>query len=309
MDHDRLFKELLSNFFLEFVDLFLPDVSAYLDKEAGIVPIDKEVFTDVTAGEKHEVDLLMQVKFRGEDAFFLIHIENQAYQQNEFPKRMFRYFSRLHEKYDIPVYPVVVFSFDTPKRAEPNRYAVAFPGKTVLNFEYAVIQLNRLSWRDFVKQPNPVASALMAKMKMAVDDRPKVRLECLRLLATLKLDPARSKLIGGFIDSYLNLTATEMRRYEREFAKLTAQERETTMDLVSSWERKGIEQGMQQGMHAGKEDLVVRILRKRFGAISSEVIQRLDLLSNDHLNELGEAQVDFTSLSDLEAWLSRHQSN
>ena len=27
MDHDRLFKELLSNFFVEFLDLFLPDVS------------------------------------------------------------------------------------------------------------------------------------------------------------------------------------------------------------------------------------------------------------------------------------------
>ena len=28
MDHDRLFKELLSTFFVEFVDLFLPDVGA-----------------------------------------------------------------------------------------------------------------------------------------------------------------------------------------------------------------------------------------------------------------------------------------
>ena len=34
MDHDRLFKELISNFFGEFVELFLPDVSAYLDKDA-----------------------------------------------------------------------------------------------------------------------------------------------------------------------------------------------------------------------------------------------------------------------------------
>src|SRR5690349_11065082 len=57
MDHDRLFKELISTFFLEFVQLFLPDVAAYLDA-ASIEFLDKEIFTDVTAGEKHEVDLL-----------------------------------------------------------------------------------------------------------------------------------------------------------------------------------------------------------------------------------------------------------
>lgn len=41
MDHDRLFKELLTTFFVEFLDLFLPDVSAALDREAAVVPMDR----------------------------------------------------------------------------------------------------------------------------------------------------------------------------------------------------------------------------------------------------------------------------
>ena len=103
IDHDRLFKELITTFFVEFVELFLPDVSAYMDKSVAIVPLDKEIFTDVTAGEKYEVDLLIKVKFRGEDAYFLIHVENQASAQADFPQRMFRYFARLHEKYKLPI--------------------------------------------------------------------------------------------------------------------------------------------------------------------------------------------------------------
>ena len=137
--------------------------------------MDKEVFTDVTLGEKHEVDVLMKRRFRGEDAFFLIHVENQSTPQGDFPKRMFRYFARLTEKYDLPVYPVVVFSYDAPLRPEPNRFTVAFPGRLCYNSEYPVIQLNRLPWRRFVRQENPIASALMAKMKMSARDRPKVR--------------------------------------------------------------------------------------------------------------------------------------
>ena len=60
-DHYRLFKELLSTFFVEFIDLFLPDVSAALGREAGITAIDKEVYTDVTLGEKHEVGCVDEV--------------------------------------------------------------------------------------------------------------------------------------------------------------------------------------------------------------------------------------------------------
>ena len=306
MDHDRLFKELLTTFFREFLDLFLPDVAAALDPEAAIVPMDKEVFTDVTLGEKHEVDVLMKAKFRGQEAFFLVHVENQATPQADFPKRMFRYFARLTEKYDLPVYPVVVFSYDAPQRPEPDRYVVSFPGETVLRFEYSVIQLNRIPWRRFVRQENPIASALMAKMKMSARDRPKVKAECLRMLANLRLDPARSALIGGFIESYLSLTAQEMKRYEREVAGFAPAEREATMELLTHWHLEGRQEGRQEGLVQGKELLVERLLRRRLGSVPAEVSARLARLSPDQLDDLGEALLDFAGQADLEQWLARH---
>ncbi len=70
------------------------------------------------------------------------------------------------------------------------------------------------------------------------------------------------------------------------------------MGLISSWERKGL--------HTGREDIIVRLLRRRFGSIAPEVIERIDLLSDDQLNELAEALLDFTSLADLETWLDQH---
>lgn len=285
-----MFKELLTNFFMEFVEAFLPDVAAYLDP-ASFEFINNEVFTDVTAGEKHEVDVLVKARFRGQDTFFLIHVENQASAKPGFPKRMFVYFSRLLEKYDLPIYPVVIFSYDKPQRAEPTRFVVSFPGRNVLQFDYKVIQLNRIPWRQFLKRPNPVAAALMTKMKMSAADRPKARLECLRLLTTLKLDPAQSKLIGGFIDSYLKLTTAEMKKYEREFAALAPEEKEATMVMVTSWERNA------------KQELVSRQVRRRFGSVSSRTTERLDQLSAAQLDEFGEALFDFTSIADLEAWL------
>jgi predicted transposase YdaD len=317
MNHDRLFKELLTVFFVEFLWLFFPRLAAELDPDAAVVPLDKEVFTDVTQCETHEVDLVMRAKLRGEDAFFLIHVESQSTPQSGFPRRMFHYFARLTEKYDLPVYPIVIFSYDTPTRPEPDHYTVAFPDLNVLQFRYRVIQLNRLPWRRFVRQENPVASALMAKMKMLPSERPRVKLECLRLLASLRLDPAKARLIGGFVESYLRLSAQEMAQYERALAALEPAEKEATMEVLTYWEERGLatgrqegrqegqQEGRQEGRQQGKEALVARLLRRRLGSLPAGMMARLEKLSPELLDDLGEALLDFTSMADLDSWLAR----
>jgi hypothetical protein len=54
----RLFKELLTTFFVEFLELFFPEVIVYLERNS-LEPLDKEIFTDVTAGERYEADFVL----------------------------------------------------------------------------------------------------------------------------------------------------------------------------------------------------------------------------------------------------------
>ncbi|MBE9003525.1 Rpn family recombination-promoting nuclease/putative transposase [Fortiea sp. LEGE XX443] len=263
IDHDRLFKELLSTFFIEFLDLFLPQVVSQIDRDS-IQFFPQEVFTDVTLGEKKEIDLLAQVRYQEQETYFLIHVENQSYTETAFAKRMFKYFARLHEKYDLPIYPVVIFSFDEPKRPEPQNYRVTFGDLNVLEFQFAAIQLNRLSWRDFLTQPNPVAAALMAKMNIPQHERPQVKAECLRLLATLKLDPARMQLISGFVDTYLRLDDTEKQVFQATISTMGLDEQEEIMEIVTSWEQEGAQKALEKValnlLHEGIEtEVIVRV--------------------------------------------------
>lgn len=301
IDHDRLFKELLTTFFAEFVELFLPEVGTNLDP-GSLEFLDKEVFTDVTLGERHEADLVVRARVRGAETFFLIHVEHQAAPQAEFGRRMFRYFARLFEKHELLVYPVVIFSYDTPQRAEPDRFQVAFRERVVLDFHYHVIQLNRFSWRDYVHQPNPVASALMAKMEIAPADRPHVKLECLRLLATLRLDAARMQLISGFVDTYLRLSSAEQQRFEAELGTVASQAREGIMQITTSWMEQGLEQGLEQGRQR-EAMLVLRQLARRVGAVPPELAGRVRSLSVTELEEFGDALLDFSEIADVESWL------
>ncbi len=303
IDHDRLFKELLSTFFSEFTELFLPDVANYIERDS-ISFLNQEIFTDITSGERREVDLLVQVRFRGQDTCFLIHVENQSYSQAGFERRMFHYFARLDEKYTLPIYPVVIFSFDTPQRLELNRYQVEFPDRKVLDFSYVAIQLNRLNWRDFLSSPNPVAAALMAKMKIQPEDRPKVKAECLRLLATLRLDPARMQLISGFVDTYLRLNEAEIAVFEAELNRMGLSEEEQVMEIVTSWMEKGIEQGIQQVLER-EIKLVLQLINRYIGAIPADFERNIRSLSLVEVELLMEALFEIKSEENLENWLEQ----
>lgn len=85
-------------------------------------------------------------------------------------------------------------------------------------------------------------------MQFAPKDRPDVKLECLRMIATLKLDRARSRLISGFVDSYIRLTAAEQQRFDTKFGKLGIRQREEIMEIVTSWMEDGIKQGLLRGL-------------------------------------------------------------
>jgi hypothetical protein len=241
IDHDRLFKELLTTFFPEFVNLFLPDVTAYLKRDS-LHFLNPEIFTDVTSGE------------------------------------------------------------------EPDCYRVEFPGWTVLEFNYRVIQLNRLQWQDFVNQPNPVASALMSKMRMDTQERPTVKLASLQLLLSLGLNPALVQLISGFIDTYLRLNAEEEAVFTEQLASIAPVEQESVMEIVTSWMEQGIQQGLQQGRQQEAVSLILRLLTRRFGAVEPLLQERIERLSLAQLEDLGEALLDFDRAADLTAWLDGQTS-
>ena len=300
INHVRLFKELLTEFFADFIELFLPELARYLDN-SSLSFLDKEIFTDLAAGERLEPDLVVRAQFAGQEGCFLIHVENQAQTQPEFGRRMFRYFARLHEQHALPVYPIVLFSHESPV-PEPDHYTVVFPDFEVLRFRYRVVQLSRMHWRDFLRRANPVASALMAKMGMTAEERPRVKLECLRPLATLQLNPARSRLISGFIDTYLRLNAQEMLLFTQQADRVLGEhEKGKVMELTTSWKEEGIAEGRRDE----GQQMVLRLLRRRCGELSSALVAQLQGLSLAEMENLAEALMDFTSVADLENWLRK----
>ena len=307
-DHDHAFKELLGEFFPEFIDLFFPQVAVYLDRHSlEFQP--QEIFADLTEGDTYEADVVVKAKFLDEDSFFIVHLEHQGAFGKNFDRRMFNYFSQLHRIYQLPVYPIVIFSHRSPREAGDRTYKVEFSDWEVLRFNYRAIRLNHLNWQEYAQLQNPVSSALMAKMKMKRQDRPIVKLECLKQMARLQLNPAQARMISGFIDTYLRLEKQEEEVFQTELDRIEPSEKEVVMEVVTSWMEAGIEQGIErgieQGIERGERSLITRQLNRRFGSLTQGIQAQVEALPLKQLESLGEALLDFTSLADLENWLAQ----
>jgi hypothetical protein len=307
IDHDQLFKQLLTTFFLEFLELFTPEFFAAIDPYSLEV-LPQEYFTEIEVGDRKAMDVIIRVTLLGRPnapassrVSVVVNCEHQSSTETDFHRRMFFYFAQLHRQYLQPVYPIALFSFDKPFRPERDSYQVRVPSFNVMDFNFLTIQLNQLDWRAFLTQRNPVAAALMAKMKIEPADRPRVKVECLRMIANLKLDKARTYQLSGFIDNYLRLNSVEKEQFQVEVDKIKLpKERESVMEITTSWKQEGIVEGRES---EGRM-LVVKLLTKKVGNLSPELLARVSSLNIDRLEALAEDLLDFKQVGDLERWMA-----
>ncbi len=75
------------------------------------------------------------------------------------------------------------------------------------------------------------------------------------------------------------------------------------MKYVTSFERRGIEKGLQQGS-AG---LTIKQLQIKLGQLDERVIEAIRSLAVEKIEQLGTALLAFATMKDLSDWFENHQ--
>ena len=65
-------------------------------------------------------------------------------------------------------------------------------------------------------------------------------------------------------------------------------------------------EGRQEGRQEEGVKLILRLLQRRCGELSSPLREQVTRLSSPQLEALGEALLEFGELADLEQWLTTH---
>lgn len=122
---------------------------------------------------------------------------------------------------------------------------------------------------------NDIAAALLSKMGFQPEEKVKVKVEFMRMLTRMKLDPARMELLAGFFETYLRLNREEEEQYNRELGKLDSKEVDVIMQITTSWHEKGRAEGRAEGKIEAKREVICKYLLRKFGDKSFDLQQKI----------------------------------
>ncbi|NEU77850.1 DUF4351 domain-containing protein [Nostoc sp. UIC 10630] len=295
-DNDSPWKEILEAYFPQAMQFFFPQTAALINWERPHEFLDKEfqqIARDAELGRRYADKLVKVWQIQGEEIWLLIHVEVQAKSEDAFAQRMFSYNLRIFDKFAQPAISLAILC-DADPTWRPNQYSYNYPD-CGLNFRFGTIKLldYQQQWTELENSDNPFATVVMAHLTTQQTSKEQ------------GLQERDIRNLYRFIDWVMILPKALEAEFWQEF-KLFEQER--TMSYITTGERIGYERGKEEGKQEGEQALVLRQLQKRVGELPDEVRERIQSLSLEQLEALGEALLDFSAIADLLNWLQAHQT-
>ncbi len=274
------YKEFLREFLRDFLQLFFPEVEAQIDF-TELRFLDSEAFTSFPEGSSGEADVVAEVRSREKTReILLIHVEVEARKRSSFPKRMFQYYSLLWSKYDVPIFPIVVYLRGGRTGLSEEQHVETLFGWEHLTFRYKAVSLARLEAREYLEKSSPVAAALAALMSRRARKPAQLWLTMTERLNRSGLDEARKLLLLHIINTYLVVAGAEEQKLERALSQERYREvRKMQMTWAEKVENKGRKEGREEGriegMLEGKREALLRLLTAKFGPLPDDTASQV----------------------------------
>ena len=303
-DYDSPWKEILEDYFADFMGYFFPDAAAEIDWSRGFRFLDKElsqVVQDAELGRRYADKLLEVHLVDGGEEWLLVHIEIQGRREAAFPRRMFTYAYRLYDRYGRDIASLAVLA-DTSPDWRPDRFEIGRWGSR-LGLRFPSIKLLDYGSRqgELEAAENPFATVVLAHLAAQAtrDDvraRYRRKLQLTRRLYERGLTRQRIIDLYRFLDWILRLPDDLELRYTDA---IFAIEESLKMPYVSFVERRGQALGEALGEARGAASVPRGQLERRFGPLPAETIERLERAEPDVLLAWSLRVLDARSLDEV----------
>jgi hypothetical protein len=305
-DFDNAWKEMLEHYFPAFMAFFVPEAHEEIDWSRPPEFLDKELQQAVRlAGRgKRTVDKLVRIWLKnGEEAWILVHVEIQSQVEREFAQRMFICNTLMFARHKRCVVSFGILG-DTQVDWRPARFQYGLWG-CLASLEYPIVKLLDYEgrWEELEQSTNPFAFVVMAHLKtQATRSRPETRLQWkLRLLRELHCQGRKYEEFADLF-RFLDLAMSLPPDLEEGFTGAIARyEEEQTMPLLSNFERRAIERGLQQGSVQTAREAVLEALYLRFSEAPPSLGERIQQLDDPSaLKQLHRTAITAGSLEEFE---------
>ncbi|OCQ99200.1 hypothetical protein BCD67_08505 [Oscillatoriales cyanobacterium USR001] len=285
MAYDNTCKYLAEKFPAAFVNWLLPN-----DRSGDIKILKTELIQ-----EPIRADSLVFLQTNNQ----ILHLEFQTrpYSEPTIAFRMLDYYVRLKRQYSCAIYQVVIFLQETTS----EQVFVSEWTDTNTRHGYQVMRMWEQDPALLLSSPGLLPLATLSQTnspatllqqiadRIATIDEPNQQadlLACTQVIAGLRFE---KNLIRQL--------------FRREIMR----ESVIYQEILEEGILEGRKQGLQQGQQREAMSFITRQLTRRIGAIAPEMLEKIQALSVEELENLGEALLDFSAAADLANWLQEHQ--
>lgn len=313
-DHDASYKLLFSSPELvrDLVMGFIPDDWLHsLDYST----LEKVPGSYVTDDLRHRADdVVWRVRVEGEWVYLYILIEFQSTVDPFMAVRMMTYVGLLYQDLirskDIlphrklpPVLPIVLYNGDAKWTAATDVAALIpkVPGlvsRYMPSLEYLLIDQSQYTEADLSELKNLVAAVirfehsenvtvllrLIDLLNEWLDDNPELKRTFVIWIRAVVLRQSKNTLVLPKVQDLKELKMTLAKSFDA---------------WAQQHEQKGLERGIEKGIEKGEAMLLQRLLARRFGALSSDVVAKIAAASSRQLELWGDRVLDAPSLEDV----------
>lgn len=209
---------------------------------------------------------------------------------------MLDYWAGLYRRYEFVIVQVLILLKPTTVNV-PDHFITA-----TTTHQYRVIKLWEENAQQFLEQPALIPLAVLAKGK----NRQNLIQTVAQPVAALEPQSLRQEVS----------TATQLLaglKYEKELIQAIFREgvmRESVIyqEILAEGRQTGRAEGLKEGRQEGESQVILRLLRRRFNVLPTDLIAKVLTLLISELDSLVEAIFDFAQVEDVQAWLEQHQS-
>ncbi|TAG03031.1 MAG: hypothetical protein EAZ44_06480, partial [Cytophagia bacterium] len=156
---DILWKGIIEDLFDDFLWYFFPDFAENeVDFKQKFEFLDKELDSLMPENKKGKryADKLVKIPIKDKKIrtkYLLLHIEIQGYKDDDFAERMFEYYYRIRDKWNIPIFTLVLYT-DENIDFQPISFHESC-GETTLSYHFKTFKLLEKSEIDLNIDKNP----------------------------------------------------------------------------------------------------------------------------------------------------------
>lgn len=257
---DELWKGIIEDLFEDFLHYFYPNLVKEVDFRKAPVFLDKELklLYPESDNKNRRVDVLVKVHLKnGKEAWLLVHIEVQGYEDKDFPLRMYVYHYRCFDRFQKDMIALAILTDENPNY-RPSYYEWK-KENTAIRYDFGMFKLLDYEEAYFEKEENPFAAVLQIARSHIRNKQLKTDEDLLSLKKKLfknMLLKGHSKhiirQITGFIKYYVKFDNKEYySKFERHIDIVN--KNQPAMGLLEMLKKIDFENGLEKGIEKGIE--------------------------------------------------------